>query len=58
MGMTAVKGISENMWVTDRGENPVTDNKRKTQCLFCPDLYRKSFCTYHHASHGRLDYIM
>lgn len=58
MGVTAIKGSSENMWVTDGGENLVTDNKRKTRCLFHPDLYRKSFCTYQHASRGRLDYLM
>lgn len=58
MDVTAVKGSSENMWVTGRQENPVTDNKRKTQCLFHPDLYRKSFCTYQHASPERLDYLM
>jgi len=29
MGMTAVKRSSENTWVTDRGENPVTGDKRK-----------------------------
>lgn len=34
MSVTAVKGSSENVWVTDGGENIVTDDKRKTQCLF------------------------
>lgn len=34
MSVTAVKGTSENVWVTDEGGNAVTDNERKTQCLF------------------------
>lgn len=39
MSVTAVKGTSENVWVTDGGENAVTDNKRKTQCLFFVPIF-------------------
>lgn len=42
MSVTAVKGTSENVWVTDGEENTVTDNKRKTQVFFCsPSLHKK-----------------
>lgn len=58
MGVTVVKGSSENMWVTDGGENPVTDDRRNTQYLFHPDLYRKNFCTYRLEARGRLGYVM